>query len=366
MRKLQCGVLLLAGGKSSRLGQNKALLEQNGVPMICRIAEQCTGFEERILSSPVELPVDGFLRISDDTPGCGPLGGIVSALRRCRSEALLVLSCDLACYREALGRYLLSFLESGWPAWCLRSRDGRTHYLCGIYTKAALPALEAMLSQGRLKMAESFSAAGGHVLELQYTVFPDQMMANINTWQDYYAIFRPSVFAICGLHNTGKTTLCEKLIQHFSAMGYRVAGIKHDGHSFEPDVPGTDSWRLRKAGADPVVVYNREIMAYNEKNVYDTDRLIAFALQNADLVLLEGFKDSHWPKAEILRTGAASVSREPLALIADRKVQQGDLTCYHRNDVDGIAQLILDHLHLQPPDSKNGKTRKDERDNYGN
>ena len=141
MRNTCCGVLLLAGGKSSRLGQNKALLEYDGVPMIRRIAEQCVAFPEKILSSPIDLPVEGFWRIADDTPECGPLGGIVSALRQCRSEALLVLSCDLACYRAELGDYLLSFLDSGWPAWCLRSRDGRTHYLCGIYTKAALPAL---------------------------------------------------------------------------------------------------------------------------------------------------------------------------------------------------------------------------------
>ena len=365
MRNTCCGVLLLAGGKSSRLGQNKALLEYDGVPMIRRIAEQCVAFPEKILSSPIDLPVEGFWRIADDTPECGPLGGIVSALRQCRSEALLVLSCDLACYRAELGDYLLSFLDSGWPAWCLRSRDGRTHYLCGIYTKAALPALEAMLAQNHLKMAESFAATDGHVLELQYTVFPDRMMANINTWQDYYTIFQPPVFAISGLHNTGKTTLCEKLIQHFSRMGYRVAGIKHDGHSFEPDVPGTDSWRLRKAGANPVMVYNREILAYNEKNVYRADQLIEAALQNANLVLLEGFKDSRWPKAEILMEGEPSVSREPMALISDWG-WEGGLPHYTRNDVEGIARMIQETLHLVPPSGEHDEFGKDKQGNDGN
>lgn len=107
----QCGVLLLAGGKSSRMGQNKALLEHDGVPMIQRLAEQCVAFPEKLLSSPIELPVEGYTRFCDDLPDCGPLGGLVTALRRCRSDALLVLSCDLACYRSELGNYLLSFLE---------------------------------------------------------------------------------------------------------------------------------------------------------------------------------------------------------------------------------------------------------------
>ena len=235
----------------------------------------------------------------------------------------------------------------------------------GIYTKAALPALEAMLAQNHLKMAESFAATGGHVLELQYTVFPDRMMANINTWQDYYTIFQPPVFAISGLHNTGKTTLCEKLIQHFSGMGYRVAGIKHDGHSFEPDVPGTDSWRLRKAGANPVMVYNREILAYNEKNVYRADQLIEVALQNANLVLLEGFKDSRWPKAEILMEGEPSVSREPMALISDWG-WEGGLPHYTRNDVEGIARMIQETLHLVPPSGEHDEFGKDKRGNDGN
>ena len=62
------------------------------------------------------------------------------------------------------------------------------------------------------------------------------------------------------------------------------------------------------------MVYNREILAYNEKNVYRADQLIEAALQNANLVLLEGFKDSRWPKAEILMEGEPSVSREPMAL----------------------------------------------------
>ncbi|MFR6412113.1 MAG: molybdenum cofactor guanylyltransferase, partial [Angelakisella sp.] len=73
MRNTCCGVLLLAGGKSSRLGQNKALLEYDGVPMIRRIAEQCVAFPEKILSSPIHPPVEGFWRIADDTPECGPL-----------------------------------------------------------------------------------------------------------------------------------------------------------------------------------------------------------------------------------------------------------------------------------------------------
>ncbi len=67
---------------------------------------------------------------------------------------------------------------------------------------------------------------------------------------------RPAVLAVSGAHNSGKTTLLEKLIPLLRARGLKVGVIKHDGHDFTPDVPGTDSFRLREAGAEGVAVYS--------------------------------------------------------------------------------------------------------------
>ena len=67
---------------------------------------------------------------------------------------------------------------------------------------------------------------------------------------------RPAVLAVSGAHNSGKTTLLEKLIPLLRARGLKVGVIKHDGHDFTPDVPGTDSFRLREAGAEGVAVFS--------------------------------------------------------------------------------------------------------------
>ena len=67
---------------------------------------------------------------------------------------------------------------------------------------------------------------------------------------------RPAVLAVSGLHNSGKTTLLEKLLPALRSRGLKVGIIKHDGHDFTPDVPGTDSCRLREAGAEGVAVYS--------------------------------------------------------------------------------------------------------------
>ena len=59
---------------------------------------------------------------------------------------------------------------------------------------------------------------------------------------------RPAVLAVSGAHNSGKTTLLEKLLPVLRSRGLKVGIIKHDGHDFTPDVPGTDSSVCGKQG----------------------------------------------------------------------------------------------------------------------
>ena len=76
--------------------------------------------------------------------------------------------------------------------------------------------------------------------------------------------------------------------------------IKHDGHSFEPDVEGTDSFRIRKAGAEATAVFcETHAMVIMEKKMTEKDLMQLFP--DVDLILLEGFKNSTYPKIEILR-----------------------------------------------------------------
>ena len=68
----------------------------------------------------------------------------------------------------------------------------------------------------------------------------------------------PVIFAISGEKNSGKTTLIEAVLPILTERGYRVAVIKHDGHSFEPDVSGTDTRRFFDAGAIGTAVFDSE------------------------------------------------------------------------------------------------------------
>lgn len=111
---------------------------------------------------------------------------------------------------------------------------------------------------------------------------------------------RPFVFAVSGYKNSGKTTLICRLIPELKSRGYQVAVIKHDGHDFVGDVPGTDSFRHREAGACGCAVFSKKrILITREIEADDAipdEQMLIKAFPKADIILLEGLKDSCYPK----------------------------------------------------------------------
>ena len=149
---------------------------------------------------------------------------------------------------------------------------------------------------------------------------------------------KPAVVAVSGVKNSGKTCLIAAMLPYLNAAGVRTAVIKHDGHDFTPDVPGTDSYRLREAGAEGVAVYSgtRYLLA-EEFRLTEQDLLALFERHGYDLVLLEGFKSSGWPKIEVVRSAIsdAPVSFQPLAVVGDIPGADFDL-----NDIPALADWI--------------------------
>src|SRR5271155_912558 len=88
---------ILAGGESSRMGRDKALLELNGEPMILRAARlvETVAANPVIVGVPERFSALGLEVIADDWPAAGPLGGIATALRASRARWNLIVACDL-------------------------------------------------------------------------------------------------------------------------------------------------------------------------------------------------------------------------------------------------------------------------------
>ena len=155
------------------------------------------------------------------------------------------------------------------------------------------------------------------------------------------------IVAVSGVKNSGKTTLVEKLVRALVARGLRVAVIKHDGHHFEPDVPGTDSWRHRAAGAYGTAIYDGEKFLLVKSAQVTPEQLFA-QFPEADLILLEGAKDSPWPKFEIVRGGnSAAPVCDPatlLALVTDLPLSLPGVPTLGLEDVDAMVELLLKQL----------------------
>ena len=159
------------------------------------------------------------------------------------------------------------------------------------------------------------------------------------------AVKKQCMIAISGVKNSGKTTFLEKLIPELLECGLKTAVIKHDGHDFVPDVPGTDSSRLRCAGACGTAVFsrNRWMLAKDEPGM-DEARLAQF-FPEADLILLEGMKDSAYPKIELVR---GAVSRESvcvpetlLALVTDTDLTLPGVPVFGFGEVKKCAEILV-------------------------
>jgi len=114
------------------------------------------------------------------------------------------------------------------------------------------------------------------------------------------------ILGFAAFSGTGKTTLLTKLIPLLKKSGLRIGLIKHSHHNFEIDKPGKDSYKLRSAGATPLMIvssHRRAIITdfehITEPNL--DDQLNYFDQSKLDLILVEGFKAEAFPKIELHR-----------------------------------------------------------------
>lgn len=164
------------------------------------------------------------------------------------------------------------------------------------------------------------------------------------------------LLAVAAYSGTGKTTLLKKLIPIMGRKGIRCGLIKHTHHNMDVDKPGKDSYELRKAGADQVLVASQqrwalitETPARQEPDLaYLASRMDAASL---DLILVEGFKDEPIAKIMLYREAAGKPFPQELdsyviALACD-KPRLLSVPCLSLDDAESIADFIADWLKQQ-------------------
>ena len=189
LTKDRCTPVILAGGESRRMGTCKALLEINGETMLARIRRQLSGFERVLLSTGDPTLAEGLSVecTADLYPGMGPLAGLHAAFCAVDSEALLVLPCDLPFFTEQAAEYLLDHMPEDADALVCIDSTGRIHPLCGIYRRSVLPALEARLKAGELRVMSFLYSLNWKGLQ-DAEILPDKLFLNVNSPEIYRQI----------------------------------------------------------------------------------------------------------------------------------------------------------------------------------
>lgn len=159
-------------------------------------------------------------------------------------------------------------------------------------------------------------------------------------------VSKPLVVAVSGVKNSGKTTLIEAVLPFLAQAGLTAAVVKHDGHAFDPDPAGTDTGRFMAAGATGTAIFDGEKFKIVKRRSVTADYLIA-QFPDADLILLEGFKHTAWPKLEVVRRGNSdrpvSDPATLLALVTDLPLEVPGVPVLPLDRPDEAARFLL-HL----------------------
>lgn len=184
-----CGVVLLAGGQSSRMGRPKAWLEFGGRPILAHLVERMlTVFPDVIVvaAPDQQLPDTPARIVHDEQPGEGPMAGLVVSLRVVYRPLAFVCSCDAPFLNPRLAAHLIALTE-GYdvvvPEW-----RGRLHPLHAVYRTSVQPLLAQQFANGDRRLMDLFDRVATRIVpedELRALDPDGDSFFNMNSPRDY-------------------------------------------------------------------------------------------------------------------------------------------------------------------------------------
>ncbi len=180
--------IVLAGGKSSRMGRNKALIDIFGEPLVTRVAEKISPlFESLIIVANEDLGavLPGVTVARDIYPGQGPLGGIHAGLAASQNEENFVIACDMPFPSVAVIERIR--VLRGTADVCLPETEKGLEPLCAVYSKSCLPHIERALRADRRRVTDFFGEVEVRIVkreELEGLEGVDLAFLNVNTKED--------------------------------------------------------------------------------------------------------------------------------------------------------------------------------------
>jgi molybdenum cofactor guanylyltransferase len=182
--------IILAGGKSQRMGTDKGLLDLNGKPFISHIydaMQAVIGDNIVVISSNPAYDALGYNRIDDLISDKGPVGGLYTALKLSKTKMNLVLSVDVPLVTAELLNWLVENHDEGYLMTQLQSND-KTCPLIAVYDRALRIPLAELIAGNQLKLRSLIDDINHQTL-----IVPDKwktLVQNINTEEEYKKIVK--------------------------------------------------------------------------------------------------------------------------------------------------------------------------------
>ncbi|MCC7332354.1 MAG: molybdenum cofactor guanylyltransferase [Flavobacteriales bacterium] len=176
---MEVGAIILAGGKSSRMGTDKGLLLFENKPMVMHLVETVKKITKHILiiANDSRYKSFGIPVYEDLIKNAGPLAGIYTGLYHTPFEKNIVLSCDTPLVKVDLLQILIDNCENCQAT--IPIKDDKTHQLIGIYSKSCLPIIQNEIDKKRLRIKDVLSKIDLKTIDANQIHF--QEFLNFNT-----------------------------------------------------------------------------------------------------------------------------------------------------------------------------------------
>jgi molybdenum cofactor guanylyltransferase len=146
-----------AGGRSSRMGRDKGLVELAGKPLVEHVIERLGGLAQEVIittNHPEGYAAFGYRTAGDRHPGAGALAGLFTALQAAQGDPVLVAACDMPFASRALASYMLELVADSEAV--VPRVGGEFEPLFAVYRRSCLPAIRRALDEGQKRVISFF------------------------------------------------------------------------------------------------------------------------------------------------------------------------------------------------------------------
>ena len=349
-------LLIIAGGKSSRMKKDKRTIELDGVSLIERILIKASkqNFADIFLCVETSLPFIEELAmkyqtkiILDDIQGLGPMSGLAEGLANVKTDWALAISCDMPFFDFNTVSPLLNNLDDS------KVVMFNHQPLAAFYHKSLYKIFQNSLDSNKRKLRVVIESVQSKIISNSKFNIPNSAFFNVNTLGDLrlakgrLANLKrqvPIISIVAPASGTGKTTFIEKLILRLKDLGIKTGVIKSDSHVFDLDVEGKDSYKFQQAGAESVAIVSSSGYFIIQKTEERADFLkIADKLENVDLILTESRTHDTIPAILLYRgIGEPFINDNIVAVFTKNKIEAfDDVLQFDLDDIEQVVSICL-------------------------